>query len=170
MTYEHLRNAFRERNRLPFDTAPAASHSDRDLQDPFASWKRRRRYRPHLAALDLDESTERALARFLTLARSGRPATSVQDDGEEPATRAQVARIEESIAVAAAEHAALRADIAGLATAFASLAGERTKGRKAGIVASTALHFWDQVMRAFAGEIRKRGPLTAVFRRATLTP
>lgn len=171
VTYDHLREAFAARNNP--NGPGGGSHSDRDIQDPFADWKRRRRYRPHLAALDLDGRTERALAQFLALARSASAGTPDREDGEEMVTRAQVAllaeRIEGAITAAAEERAALRADIASLASAVEALAGERTKGRKSGIVASTSLHFWDQLMRAFAAEIRRRGPLTAEELLATVT-
>ncbi|MGU3421480.1 hypothetical protein [Methylobacterium sp. D54C] len=175
VTYDHLRAAFAERSALAGD---GASHSDRDIQHPFAAWRQRRRYRPHLAALDLDERTERALGRFLTLARSGDPSGFAPSE-DEPATRAQVdrmtGRIEDVLASLAAENAALRSQVDRLITAMAAMSApaptdKRPKGRKAGIVASTSLHFWDRLMRAFADEIRKRGPLTAADLHATITP
>ncbi|WP_331304644.1 hypothetical protein [Methylobacterium oryzae] len=163
VTYPSLEEAFRERSRLT--AGRTAGHSRRDLQGPFDDWKRRRRYRPHLAALALDEGTERALARFLALARSGKPTDTWPANEEEAATPSQVdvlvSRIEGTAAALAAENAALRADIAAVASTVATLAKGRPGGRKSGIVASTSLHFWDQLMREFAARIRKRGPLTA---------
>ncbi|KQO76349.1 hypothetical protein ASF20_13425 [Methylobacterium sp. Leaf88] len=171
VTYPTLEGAFRERSRLT--AGRPAGHSRRDLQGPFDDWKRRRRYRPHLAALDLDEGTERALARFLALARSDKPIDARLADDDETATRSQVnflaGRIEETVAALAAENAALRADIAALASTVATLVKGRPEGRKSGIVASTSLHFWDQLMREFAARIRKRGPLTAEELDATIT-
>lgn len=167
VTYGHLREAFAERNRQS-NGAAATSHSMRDIQDPFDDWKLRRRYRPHLAALDLDGRTEKALTRFLALARSAKSkAIEPADDGE-AATCFQVEgmarRFEEVAAMFAAETGALKAEVARLASAMASIppaTDERPKGRKSGIVASASLHFWDRLMQEFALEIRKRGPLTA---------
>lgn len=167
VTYGHLREAFAERNRLSND-AVATSHSMRDIQDPFDDWKLRRRYRPHLAALDLDVRTEKVLSRFLALARSAKSkAIELADDGE-AATCFQVEdlarRFDEAAAAFAAETGALKTEVARLASAMATIStatDERPKGRKFGIVASASLHFWDRLMQELASEIRKRGPLTA---------
>ncbi|MFD1279641.1 hypothetical protein ACFQ5C_08120 [Methylobacterium goesingense] len=42
--------------------------SDRDLQRPFADWRRRRRYKGHFATLDLPEEMEKVLAAFAATA------------------------------------------------------------------------------------------------------
>ena len=60
VTYESLREALGTSNRNRRGSEHGTSHSARDIQHPFADWKRRRRYKPYLAMHDLSDEAEKA--------------------------------------------------------------------------------------------------------------
>lgn len=168
VTYGNLRDAFRERNRAGNSADDATSHSMRDIQDPFADWKRRRRYKPHLAASDLPEIAEKAVATALdalrkaanTLPPGTPPMVHVRDPDE---VMARIDEMSGSIArrldALAAENANLRREVATLAAACHQQ-GPRLvrKGRKAGVFDSTSRHFWNRLMLMFRDHIKAEGP------------
>lgn len=94
--------------------------SDRDLQAPFADWRKRRRYKPHLAALDLPDAAERANADFAArmVRTAARPVEAALPYVAGPDMLLdRIADLEEEVGCLARENRALRAEIAVLRAA-----------------------------------------------------
>lgn len=182
VTYESLKVALRERDRR--EGGPGRAMSNRDLQAPFDDWKRKRRYRPYLAALDLPDDMERALAeiadRALAVAkRHVGAATAERDETEMPPAPGTTRRLIDLVEGLQVQVAALADDNRALRDQVAALAIPRTEripdvpmpvappsrakrpGRRKGLAAGMARLFWDRVMQAFVEAIRRNGPMTA---------
>lgn len=177
VTYDLLNEALRERDRRAGGIGQGKS--DRDLQRPLADWKRRRRYRPHLAQLDLPEAMDKALASFVERAMSvaaqhTTAATSSSNAApvEEPDhCRALANQLDEFRASMQAQMAALVEESRVLRDQVgASIAGQSNKAvapspkredRRRGLAAATSRFFWDRMMQMFAKAIRESGPMTA---------
>lgn len=165
VTYASLREAFLEVSAREVGIEVATSHSPRDLQPPFDDWKLRRRYKPHLAAHDMPEKAEKAVADALDSLRlasdrlpremlpMGVAAEATEYTGKlDGAVRRLEARMDEM----AATNTALLREI----SALRRKPGVRAirKGRKAGVFDSTSRHFWNQLMLVFRANIKAEGP------------
>jgi len=168
VTYGNLRDAFLEQSVAINGATLATSHSMRDIQDPFDDWKRRRRYKPHLAAHDLPERAEKAVADALDAVRAAAdrlpahtaPMAPVSDlDAVLVRVEGILSGIDRRLDALSAENAALRRDVAILAAARQQGSRAIRKGRKAGVFDSTSRHFWNRLMLLFRAHIKANGPM-----------
>lgn len=181
VSYATLRKALSERNRKA-DELRGTAASNRDLKDPFEDWRERRKYKGHLATLDLPEEMEKLIAGFASEAmRIGEAAARTRQEREPPKAPAAglleqvqrlVGELDGKLVSLNEENQRLREEISSLREAQAcdeaealrpakdagrpSLGGKKVKG----IAASTALHFWDLVAREVARLLDERGPMT----------
>lgn len=182
VSYATLREALGKRNRKG-DELRGKAASNRDLKDPFEDWRDRRRYKGHLAKLDLPEEMEKLIAGFASEAmRIGEAAAKASQEREPPQAPAPglleqvqrlVGELDGKLFSLNEENQRLREEISSLREAQApddaKLSGAVTVvgcpspgGKKVkGIAASTALHFWDLVARDVARLLDERGPMTA---------
>lgn len=167
VTYGNLRDAFLEQSVAINGAALATSHSMRDIQDPFDDWKRRRRYKPHLATHDLPERAEKAVADALDALRvaadrlpANTPPMAPVCDLDAVLVRVEdiLGGIDRRLEALSAENAALRRDVAILAAARQQSPRAIRKGRKAGVFDSTSRHFWNRLMLMFRAHIKAEGP------------
>lgn len=169
VTFDSLNEAFKERDRAA-NGGHGKGHSKRDITPPFDDWKSRRRYHPHLAAHDLPEHAEKAVAAALDALREAvgllppaMPRMVPGDDDGEPRDDRGTPGAEEfrdrQIAVLTSECRELLAALATVTAKgrHAARAGER----KRGVVASTGRHFWDKLMQHLADQVLARGPMSA---------
>ena len=187
VTYESLKAALREHDRRL--GGPGRAMSNRDLQGHLDAWKRKRRYRPNLAAMDLPDDLESALAEFadraLAVARRHAGATTPARDAAYTAPAPAMAQrlidlvegLQVQLAALADDNRALRDQVAALRTPgperFPAIPEPppepaRKPRRRKGLAAGMARHFWDKVMTHFADAIRSAGPMTAADLFATL--
>ena len=168
VTYESLREALGTSNRHRLGSEHGTSHSARDIQYPFADWKRRRRYKPHLAMHDLSDEAEKAVAASLDALRRaadrlppGMPPMVSQADLAEVLTQIEdiSQRLGSRLDTLTAENAALRKDLTA-AIAAKRVQGDRVirRGRKSGVFDSTSRHFWNRLMLTFHDHIKSGGP------------
>lgn len=160
--------------------------SPNDITPMLAEWRRERNYQPALAALELSDDLAKALAGVVTAvraavaqevqARAAQETTTDQPDGRALANQIgaftdvvehMVARVdtvacmfEEAAAVLDTLPDALRnhPEPPGPA-ADAPRRFQHGEGRQGGVVQSTALAFWDAVMRKIH-EVLRQGPMT----------
>lgn len=135
--------------------------SDRDIQGPLADWRRRRRYKPKLAVLDLPLGMERAIANFYRLATvQANAQVAARHAAVEAELRDRIAELELWTAELELRNRELEAqphrpdprpDRAGAVPG-------RPAGRKRGTDAATSRFFWDRVVRELATLIRREGP------------
>ncbi|MCJ2099211.1 DNA-binding protein [Methylobacterium sp. E-046] len=157
--------------------------SYRDIQDPLADWKAKRRYKGHLAVLDLPEEMEKAIAGFATSAikiaearaLAALPVTSGQGPAANLLEQMQriVTGLERQLATLADENRQLRNDITALAPRQTVALIEdvapnvqkrirKGRGRRTGIPARMATIFWNEVMSSVSDIIYAGGrPVTA---------
>ncbi|MCP1558846.1 UNVERIFIED_ORG: hypothetical protein M2438_002936 [Methylobacterium sp. SuP10 SLI 274] len=151
--------------------------SDRDLQEPYADWRQRRRYKGHLAALDLPEEMEKAIAAFadtsmkVAEARALAAQPVIVGQGTTLGLLEQMQRIvtglEKQLATLADENRALREQLAPLQPSpvlpeIEEEAPEAQPSRKpgehkTGAAAIAALAFWDRVVADLAACILAQG-------------
>ena len=177
-----IQKALRRYNRLPGEPE-GKGVSNRDLQDPLADWKKRRRYKGHLATLDLPEEMEKAIASFAELAmriaeeRSAAAHEPTKPSMEGAALLGQmerlVGRLEERLAGLAEENRALREAMAPTRSAsttpppaigvpsFVTTMPHVRIGRRNGVSASASRHFWTRLILELTAFIRRSGPKTA---------
>lgn len=177
VSYSSVQAALQEHNKQPNgDAGKGASY--RDLHTLLTDWRDRRRYKGHLAALDMSEKMEKALAVFAARAIKAAEDRATARQKPAPATpdtlavMAQmerlVGRLEEQMAGLAAENRSLREEIAALRPAPTVVAEATVPGpprpddggRKRGVPAATSRFFWDRVVRELCVEIRRKGPRT----------
>ena len=183
VTYDSLNAAFKDRDRA--EGGRGQGKSDRDLQAPFDDWKRRRRYRPHLAHLDLTEEMDKAIAAFVLRAvEEARHQPGSLRSPPEPVPSANAALLDEvrDFAASAREQMAalvdecrrLREPAAPPQAADepqdqkARPAALKREDRRRGLAAATGRFFWDRMMQHFVEAIRANGPMTAAELLATL--
>ncbi|WP_411902742.1 hypothetical protein [Methylorubrum thiocyanatum] len=176
VTYDSVNAALKERDRL--GGGPGRGKSDRDLQIPFADWKRRRRYRPHLAHLDLSDGMEKAIAAFVAraIAEAGHHAGAPPEPPDptpapdpNPVVASQLADLAASmqaqLATLAEECRLLREQArepsAGHPSTQKPSAPLKREERRRGLAAATGRFFWDRMMQVFVEAIRERGPMSA---------
>ncbi|SFU94175.1 hypothetical protein [Methylobacterium sp. UNCCL110] len=146
----------------------------RDLGALLADWKCRRRYREHLAVLDLPEDLERVLATVATALAASRPhvgdgietGSSGSDGDRHPA--GWPTSTHDRLAAMADDIGALREQVAALSQSRSKPPKTKREGRKRGLAAVMARLFWDRMMQHFVEAIRKEGPKTASELLATL--
>jgi hypothetical protein len=165
VSYSSVQAALQEHNKQPNgDAGKGASY--RDLHTLLTDWRDRRRYKGHLAALNMSEKMEKALAVFAARAIKAAEDRATASQKPAPATpdtlavMAQmerlVGRLEEQMAGLAAENRSLREKIAALRGPPRPEDG----GRKRGVPAATSRFFWDRVVQELCVEIRRKGPMT----------
>lgn len=189
MILQHLFDALAddlvaEGTKVTYDTVQAAllskrghGASDRDLQRPFADWRRRRRYKGHLATLDLPEEMEKALAAFATTAmgiaearaQAAHPVLVSQSGAGGLLEQMQriVCGLERQLASLADDNRGLREQIIALqpkpvnlepiadVSKASSPSGVRSRKSGAALIAATA--FWDKVVADRAAQILVHG-------------
>ena len=177
VTYASIQAALREHNTGP-DEDDGKGASYRDVHTLLSNWKGRRRYKGHLAALNMSEKMEKALAVFAARTMRAAEELATAKQGGAPATpdtlavMAQMERLvgqlEDQMAGLAAENRSLREEIAALRPAPAVVAEATVPGpprpedggRKRGVPAATSRFFWDRVVRELCVKIRRKGPMT----------
>ena len=147
--------------------------SDRDLKGLLGNWRARRRYKGHLAALDLPEEMEKAIASFAAItmkiaeARAQAAIPITKDVGTTAGFLEQMQRIvtglERQLAALADENRALRDQVAALQPLpvipvveerhmlAREIVGHRQ--RKTGAARLAAKVFWDKVISDLSNHI-----------------
>ena len=180
VTYDSLNDAFKERDRAI--GGRGRGKSDRDLQRPFDDWKRRRRYRPYLAHLDLPDEMDKAIAAFvdraMSVARQHAVPTAPASDAKPvsapdvgPTLGQQFAELavsmQERMDALAEDYRSLRDQVLNPSAgrtdppARKETPAHKREGRRRGLAAAMGRTFWDAMMQDFVKAIRKRGPMTA---------
>ncbi|TXN07502.1 hypothetical protein FV222_02235 [Methylobacterium sp. WL103] len=142
--------------------------SDRDIQAPFANWRKRRNYKKHFALLDIPDAAEKLIAKLtreaISMSRDHLGCNvGPTDDLEKHITKLEM---QENLAQRDACISQMAAENHYLIEALAAFSKHgriymKGGGKKRGIPASTSLHFWDQLMQHLASVLRTRGPMTA---------
>lgn len=183
VTYDSVNEVLKERDRA--EGGPGRGKSDRDLQHPFADWRKRRRYRPHLARLDLPEDMDKAIATFVERAmtvaahQSGNGPPAEPQIPTEPdqamsrqfaefsvSVKAQITSLTETLRSRHDEFDTVPSDDPEPEYRTAMLAPSAPRpaivreDRRRGLAAATGRFFWDKMMQGFAEAIRERGPMT----------
>jgi hypothetical protein len=147
--------------------------SDRDLKGLYGNWRARRRYKGHLAVLDLPEEMEKAIASFAAItmkiaeARAQAAIPITRELGTTAGFLEQMQRIvtglERQLAALADENNALRDQIAALQPpAVIPVVEERqmparviveNRPRKTGAAKLAATVFWDKVIKDLSNRI-----------------
>lgn len=151
--------------------------SDRDLQQPYADWRQRRRYKGHLARLDLPEEMEKAIATFAATAmriaearaQAAQPVLAGQNGTSGLLEQMQriVGGLERQLASLADDNRALRDQLRALqshptkpeppaSVSDATNPGFR-RSRKSGAALIAATAFWDKVVSDRAARILALG-------------
>ena len=140
--------------------------SDRDLKGLFGNWRARRRYKGHLAALDLPEEMEKAIASFAAItmkiaeARAQAAIPITNEVGTTAGFLEQMQRIvtglERQLAALADENRALKNQVAALEPPpeipavqerqILARAVAEVRPRKTGAANLAATVFWDKVV------------------------
>ena len=177
VTYDSINDALKEASRR--DGGGGKGKSERDIQLPLSDWKRRRRYRPFLAHVDLPEAMDKAITSFVQRAMTvGR---EHEGSGDQPLAdpllhdpepfKALSHQIADHSALTQAQMAALANDLRLVREQVAASTKDRQAGassgmlksedRRRGISAATGRFFWNRMMLSFVEAIQKHGPMTA---------
>ncbi|CAA2145125.1 hypothetical protein [Methylobacterium bullatum] len=179
VSYSTIQEALREHNKQPDEDAGKGA-SYRDLHTLLTNWRDRRRYKGHLAALNMPERMEKALAVFAARAMKAaevRVAASQELRPATPDTQAVmnqmerfVGRLEEQMASLTEENRTLRKEIAALRPAPPAITDATAPrpprpeggGRKKGVPAATSRFFWDRVVQELCVELKRKGTMSLV--------
>lgn len=135
--------------------------SDRDLQGPYADWRRRRRYKPNIAALDPPPAMEKAIATFFRVATAQADAqAAARHVPIEAELRGRIAELELRVEELDRRNRQLEAQVhrPDPRPSPGGAVPGRPPGRKRGADAATSRFFWDRVVRELATLIRLEGP------------
>jgi hypothetical protein len=176
VTYDSVNDALKDRDRA--NGGPGQGKSDRDLQAPLADWKRRRRYRPYLAHLELTDQMDKALASFVDRAldaarHAPKPSVDLPQRPSDPPLEAfadltrRLDEISASMASLADTYGSLRKQVH-VPNAAEPVPPQQTpprtlrkEERRRGLAAAAGRFFWDRMMQSFVEAIREQGPMTA---------